>query len=77
MNSEAGRERQREKPSFFIWFFLIFVSRMCFYLFSGGISIDLWSEIVATENQQQQQPQEVGEIYRRRRPQKTHQDVDL
>ncbi|XP_059438923.1 serine/threonine-protein kinase haspin homolog [Corylus avellana] len=44
---------------------------------AGGSSIDLWSEIVATENQQQQQPQQVGEIYRRRRTQKTHQDVDL
>ncbi|KAF5454243.1 hypothetical protein F2P56_023922 [Juglans regia] len=42
---------------------------------AGGNSSDLWAEIVATENQQQKQQVEV--IYRRRRTQKTPQDVDL
>ncbi|KAG2694523.1 hypothetical protein I3760_08G149400 [Carya illinoinensis] len=40
-----------------------------------GNSNYLWAEIVASENQQQQQ--QVEAVYRRRRPQKTPQDVDL
>ncbi|KAJ7973216.1 putative Serine/threonine-protein kinase Haspin [Quillaja saponaria] len=41
----------------------------------GGHSIDQWSEILATEGEQQQQENEV--VYRRKKTQNTSKDVDL
>lgn len=45
---------------------------------SGGNGIDLWSEIIAEEQEyiDQLQEQKIEVIYRRRRPQKTPPDVN-